>query len=156
MKKTILLAVLAVFMLTLNSQEKKETKKAEKQVNVPMAVKKAFAVKFPNAAKVEWGIEKPGQYEAEFDLNKTGMSALFDLKGTLLETESKMSETNLPQTIKSLLAKDFATYKIKSIEKNEVKGVVKYEVVVEKAKKMLELVFDANGKKLKKEAAEND
>jgi uncharacterized cupredoxin-like copper-binding protein len=156
MKKTILLAVLAVFMLNVNSQEKKETKKAEKQVTVPAAVKKAFAVKFPTAAKVEWGIEKPGQYEAEFNQNKTGMSALFDTKGTLLETESKISVTELPQSIKSVLAKDYATYKTKVIEKNVVKGVVKYEVVVEKAKKSIELVFDANGKLLKKEADEKD
>ena len=156
MKKTILVAVLAVFMLTVNSQEKKETKKAEKPVNVPAAVKKSFEAKFPNVARVEWGIEKPGQYEVEFDQNKTGMSALFDSKGALLETEAKIAEANLPQAAKSLLAKDYATYKVKAIEKNEVKGVVKYEVVVEKAKKSIELVFDLKGKLLKKEADEKD
>lgn len=69
MKKPILLAVLSVFMLSVNSQEKKETKKAEKQVVVPVAVKKAFALKFPAAAKVEWGIEKPGRMK----LNLTKM-----------------------------------------------------------------------------------
>jgi len=156
MKKTILVAALAMFMLTVNSQEKKEYKKAEKPVNVPAAVKKAFAVKFPNVTRVEWGIEKPDQYEAEFDQNKTGMSALFDSKGTLLETESKISESNLPQAVKTLLAKEYATYKVKAIEKNEVKGVVSYEVVVEKAKKSIELVFDVKGKLLKKEADEKD
>ncbi len=156
MKKTILVALLAMFMLSVNSQEKKETKKAEKPVNVPVAVKKAFEAKFPNVAKVEWGMEKAGQYEAEFVQNMTGMSALFDTKGTLLETESKISETSLPQAIKSLLAKDYATYKVEVIEKNEVKGVVKYEVVVEKDKKSLELVFDVNGKLLKKEAGDKD
>lgn len=150
MKKTILLAVLAVFMLNVNSQEKKETKKAEKQVSVPALTKAAFAVKFPAATKVEWGIEKPGEYEAEFLLNKTATSALFDKKGTLLETESKMAESDLLPAIKSVLAKDYATYKIKAVEKNEVKGVVKYEVVVEKGKKSSELIFDASGKLLKK------
>jgi hypothetical protein len=143
-------------MLSANSQEKKETRKAEKQVVVPAAVKKAFTLKFPAAAKVEWGIEKQGQYEAEFDQNKTGMSALFDTKGTLLETESTITETNLSQTIKSILAKDYSTYKVKKIEKNEAKGVVKYEVVVVKGKKSSELVFDASGKQLKKEAEDND
>ena len=156
MKKTILLAVLSVFMLSVNSQEKKETKKAEKQVVVPIAVKKAFALKFPAAAKVEWGIEKPGQYEAEFDQNKKGMSALFDSKGNLLETESTITEGGLPQAIKSVLAKDYSTFKVKKIEKNEAKGIVKYEVVVVKGKKSTELIFDAGGKQLKKEAEDND
>lgn len=150
MKKTILLAALAVFMLNANSQEKKETKKAEKQVNVPAMTKAAFAAKFPTATKVEWGIEKPGEYEAEFMLDKMGVSALFDKKGTLLETESKMAESDLLPAIKSVLAKEYATYKIKAVEKNEVKGVVKYEVVVEKGKKSSELIFDVDGKLLKK------
>ena len=150
MKKTILLAVLAVFMLNANSQEKKESEKGEKKVSVPAQTKAAFAAKFQTATKVEWGIEKPGEYEAEFMLNKTGVSALFDKKGTLLETESKMAEADLLPAIKSVLAKDYATYKIKAVEKNEVKGVVKYEVTIVKAKKTSEIVFDASGKLLKK------
>lgn len=149
MKKTILLAALAFCMLNVNSQEKKESKKAEKQVTVPAQAKAAFAAKFPTATKVEWGIEKPGEYEAEFILNKTAVSALFDKKGTLLETESKIALADLPQPIKTMLAKDYATYKIEAIEKNEVKGLVKYEVVVEKAKKEKELIFDVSGKLLK-------
>jgi len=102
------------------------------------------------------GYRKTRSYEAEFDQNETDMSALFDTKGTLLETESKITETSLPQAIKSILAKDYSTYKVKTMEKNEVKGIVKYEVVVMKGKKSTELVFDANGKQLKKEAEDND
>ena len=155
MKKTIISVALAVFLLNGYSQEKKETKTA-KSVNVPELVKKAFAAEFPSVAKVKWSIEKPGEYEAEFDLNKTGTSALFDSKGVVLEKESKMKESDLPQTIKSALAKGFVGYKISEIEKTDSKGKVTYEMEAKKGKKESELVFDASGKLMKQAAEKKD
>lgn len=150
MKKTIILLALAVFFLNSYSQEKKETKTA-KPVNVPETVKKAFATQFPTAAKVEWGIEKPGEYEAEFKENNTSKSVLFNKKGTLLETESIIPESELPQPIKAVIAKDYSAYKIGRIEKNDVKGVVTYELSAKKDKKKCVLIFNPNGKFLKQE-----
>lgn len=138
-------------MLGAGAQEKKESKKAEKPVNVPTVVKNAFASKFTAVSGVEWGIEKPGQYEVEFTQNKINMAALFDAKGALLETESKIVESELPAAIKSTLAKDFVGYKITNIEKTVAKGVAKYEMDATKGKKKMELVFDASGKLLKKD-----
>lgn len=102
-------------------------------------VKKAFAAQYPNVVKVTWSIEKPGEYEAEFNQNKTVVSTLYDSKGALLETESKITESELPQAIKSVLTKDYSGYKIGGVEKNVVKGKVTYEVVATKAKTKLNL-----------------
>ena len=113
MKKTIIALSLAVSMLNVYSQLKKE--KAEKPVNVPAMVKKAFAAQYPNVVKATWSVEKPGEYEAEFNQNKTVVSALFDTKGTLLETESKITESDLPQAIRSVLTKDYVAYKIRVV-----------------------------------------
>jgi hypothetical protein len=155
MKKTILSAVLAVLMLAGFSQEKKETSKAGKQLIVPIAVKKTFTTQFPKAAKVKWSIEKPGEYEAEFVLNKTEMSAAIDEKGFLLETESEIKESDLPQAIKTTLAKDFAGYKTGEIVKADAKGTVTYEMEARKDKKNFEIIFASTGKFLTKKELKN-
>ena len=154
MKKTIIALSLVLCMLNGYSQVKKE--KAQKPVNVPAMVKKAFTAQYPNVIKVNWSIEKPGEYEAEFNQNKTVVSALYDTKGTLLETESKITESELPQAIKSVLAKEYAAYKIGGVEKNVAKGKVTYEVDATKAKKESELIFNANGKLVKQAAEKQD
>lgn len=157
MKRTILSIALAVFLLNGYSQEKKETKD-EKQVNVPEVVKKAFAKQYPKAADVKWGLEKTNEYEAEFKVNKTGISVVYDEKGTLLETETGINESELPQAVKTTLAKDFASYKINEVEKTESKGSITYEMEAKKDGKEFELVFDKNGKliKQKEEKEEKD
>ncbi len=156
MKKVIISAALAVFVLNGYSQEKKEASKSHKQLNVPEVVKQAFAAQYPKAAKVKWSLEKPGEYEAEFDLNKTEMAALYDSKGGLIESETKMKESELPQAVKATLVKDFAGYKIAEVEKANAKGVVSYEMEAKKEKKEYELVFDKTGKLLKQEAEKGE
>jgi hypothetical protein len=150
MKKTIIFVALALFMIGAFAEEKK--------VTVHEAVKKVFSAQYPNAAKVEWGLEKTGEYEAEFKLNNTDMSVVYDEKGTALEIESEIKEAGLPQAIKATLAKDFVGYKINEVEKAEAKGVITFEMEAKKDNKEFELVFDQNGKFLKQkaESEEND
>lgn len=148
MKTKLLIALLAMFTTYAVAQEKKE--KPEK-INVPEVVKKGFTSRFPGVSDLKWGIEKPGEYEAEFTLNKAEMSALVDEKGNVLEIETEIRESDLPQSVKNTLSKDFATYKIGEVEKNEQKGVTTYEMEAKKGEAAYEIVFDHNGKLLKKE-----
>ena len=157
MKKTIITAFLAVLLLSGCSDGKKGSSEYSKPVTIPEVVKQAFAAQFPAAAKATWSIEKPGEYEAEFKLATTGgMSVLYDEKGTLLETESKVNESELPQAITSTLAKNFADYKLEGIEKTDVKGVITYEMMAEKDNKELELVFDNGGKLLTQQTVKEE
>jgi len=156
MKKILILLALGAIFNYCQAQETKG-KKDGKEINVPAVVKSSFAAKFSNADKVKWSLEKPGEYEAEFEQNKVETSAVFDEKGTLLETETEIKESELPQAIKAVIAKDFAGYKLKEIAKAVAKNITTYEIEVEKDKKTSELVFDANGKLLKnKEEKEKD
>ncbi|HNW51603.1 MAG TPA: PepSY-like domain-containing protein [Prolixibacteraceae bacterium] len=148
MKKTVITAVLSLLVVVSFAEEKK--------VTVPEVVKKAFAAQYANATKVEWELEKEGEFEAEFKLSKTEMSVVFDAAGNLIETETEIEESELPQAIKATLAKDFAGYKIDDAVKAEAKGVVTYEMEAKKEKKEFELVFDANGKLLKQEEEKED
>ena len=118
----------------------------------PAPAKAAFFAKYPSAEKVKWSVEKPGEFEVEFTLNKVESSALYDEVGKLLETEVEIKEAELPQAAKATIAKDFAGFKLDEIEKaTDAKGVASYEIEAAKGKEKLKLSFDANGKLLSKE-----
>jgi hypothetical protein len=156
MKKTLILIALTVFLLNAYAQKNKESKKGEKQVSVPGLVEKTFTAKYPKATKVEWGLEKQGEYEAEFKLNKDEMSVVLDEKGNLIEIETEIKKSEVPQSIISTLTKDFADYKIDEVEKLESQGVISYEMEAKKGKDKFEQVFDNTGKIVKKEQKKVD
>lgn len=145
MKKLLVLFVCMALVVGVSATNQKEEK-------IPAAAKSGFAAKFPTAQKVKWSVEKPGEFEAEFTLNGVETSALVDAKGTLLETEAEIKESELPQAVKATIAKDFAGYKLEEIEKaTDAKGVTSFEMEAAKGKEKLEISFDASGKLLGKE-----
>ena len=144
MKKLLTLFVCLAFVIGVLAINQKDEK-------IPAAAKTGFAAKFPTAQKVKWGVEKPGEFEAEFKLNGVETSALVDAKGNLLETEAEIKESELPQAVKTTIAKDFAGYKLDEIEKaTDAKGASTFEMEAAKGKDKLEISFDASGKLLTK------
>jgi hypothetical protein len=120
------------------------------QKNAPENVKKEFAKKYPAAQAVKWASEEANEWEAEFKVNGTEMSASFDNKGTWLETETEITSKDLPEAITNTLAKDFAGFKtgeMSTIEDPKMKG---YELALKKGETSLEVVFDNSGKVIKK------
>ncbi len=144
MKKLMTLMVCVAFTISISAQKPKE--------DAPAAAKSAFAAKYPTAQKVKWSVEKPGEFEVDFTLNKVESSALFDTSGKFLESESEVTNADLPAAVKAILAKDFAGFKLDEITKaTDAKGVVTYEMQAAKGKDKLALDFDATGKLLSKE-----
>ena len=144
MKKLITLLVCMVFVAFGFAQKPKE--------ETPAPAKAAFFAKYPSAEKVKWSVEKPGEFEVEFMLNKVESSALYDEVGKLLETEVEIKEAELPQAAKATIAKDFAGYKLDEIEKaTDSNGLTTYEMEAAKGKSKLEISFDINGKLLSNE-----
>jgi len=145
MKKLLTLFVILAYVMGVSAINPKDEK-------IPAATKTAFVAKFPTAQKVKWSVEKPGEFEAEFILNNVKTSVLVDAKGNLLETESRIKESELPQGVKATIAKDFAGYKVDEIEKAiDTKGATTFEMEAVKGKDKLEISFDQNGKMLAKE-----
>ena len=144
MKKFMtLLSCMAIVLFSFAQKPKDET---------PAAAKAAFATKYPTAQKVKWSVEKPGEFEVEFTMNKVELSALYDATGKQLETETEMKESALPQAVKAAIAKDFAGYKIDEIEKStDANGAASYEMEAVKGKVKLEISFDADGKLISNE-----
>jgi len=154
MKKLLILLSLTAFLCSCHHGHKyhgekdKKEEKCKQEIVIPTEVNDAFAKQFAKGKEVEWSLEIADVYEAEFTLDKTEMSALFDTKGTLLETETSVMESDLPKIVKDSLAKSFAGYTLSEIEKVEAKGVVSYELEVKKA---AVLSFDTKGKLVKNE-----
>ncbi|CAN5608306.1 hypothetical protein BH10BAC4_BH10BAC4_14060 [soil metagenome] len=143
MKKLVIIALLGLGVGQVNAQTIKAS-------DVPAAVKTAFAKAYPAAKDVKWGKED-GSFEASFDHNKKDMSVLLDVMGMIKEVETEIEKSELPKAVQETLKKDFADHKVEEAAKIVSNGVTTYEAEVEKGEKSWDLIFDANGKLLKKE-----
>ena len=104
---------------------------------------------------VHWGKEGDN-YEASFKQKGNEMSVVLDDSGNTVETEVEISKTELPPPVLEVLKKDFAGYKIEEAAKITANNVVSYEAEVEKGEQSFELIFDPQGKILKKEEEKED
>ena len=76
-------------------------------------------------------------------------SANFDTKGNWAETEYAITVSEIPAVVKTIISKNYASYKIKGTDISETpKGKV-YEITFIKGTKSMEVVFDEKGKVIK-------
>jgi len=112
---------------------------------LPDPVKTAFQKHYSEARKVKWEKEND-VYEAEFELNKLNMSAVFDVSGTIPETEIEIPVSELLTNCKSNLPSEFTGARIKEAAKIvKTNGTVLYEAEV----KGVDVFFDVEGNLLK-------
>lgn len=118
--------------------------------DVPANVKSGFSKKYPGAKVEKW--EKEGNdYEAEFDLNKTESSAVFDANGTFKELEQEIKRSELPKQASEYCAKNYAGYKLSEAAKiTDASGKVSFEAEMSKGKEHFDVIFDQNGNFIKK------
>jgi hypothetical protein len=137
MKTTILgLAAILLTSFTACGQSGKD---------VPATVKSAFTQKFSKATNVKWGRENDKEWEAEFKIDGKDYSANFDSTGVCMETEYKINAKEIPVSVISSIAKEFAGFKTDESEVSEtVKGKV-YEFVLSKGKEKMEAAFTNDG-----------
>jgi hypothetical protein len=142
MKKLVALLALGVGFSHVYGQKINESE-------VPVAVRSAFAKAHPTAKEVKWEKEK-GAFEVNFDQDKKDMSNVLDANGAILEEETEMVGEELPAAVRGALLKDFATFKVTEAAKILAKGVTTFEAEVEKGNDHFDLIFDTQGKLLKK------
>jgi hypothetical protein len=138
MKKNIIVLILAI-AASLST--------IGQSLKIPVVVKAAINTKFPNATNVKWGKENAKEYEAEFKLNNTAVSANFNLDGSWVETETTISANALPTAVATAITKKYpgAAFIItEQIEK--AGGKIFYEAVikVKGKKKEIELMPDGS------------
>ena len=143
-RKIAILVMVLVFNAALFAQT--ETK--EKKVSVPSIVSESFQKEFSNK-KAKWGMEDGG-YEAEFKLNGSDASAVYDKAGHRKELEIDIKITELPVTVLDYLKKNYPSNKIIEAAKiTNDKNTVTYEAEIGKKGKTYDVLFDASGKFLK-------
>ncbi|MEP6795236.1 MAG: PepSY-like domain-containing protein [Saprospiraceae bacterium] len=127
---------LAFLMFTMMS-----CKSSEEKINVPDAVKAKFMAMYPKADHAEWEMEN-GNYEASFKEEKMETSVIISPDGNVLETETSIDASMLPQPVNDYVASQLGGKKISSAEKIvSATGMVSYEVEVGE----IDYKFDSNG-----------
>ena len=138
----VLLSICLCFIIACSEHEEK--------VNVPEVVKAKFSALYPNAGMAKWKMED-GKYEASFEQNKMETSVILSPEGNVLETESVIDVTALPQTINDYAVTQLGGKKISKAEKvTSANGTVSYEIEVDET----DYLFDANGQFTGKEEEE--
>jgi hypothetical protein len=138
MKKLALMMFAAMITSLIFAQKVQEK-------DLPVSLKTAFQKNFPQAKVEKW--EKEGDnFEAEFELNESEQSVLFDAQGNILETEVEIELSQLPNSISDYIITNYKGQSIKEAAKmTDAKGTVTYEAEI----KGKDLLFDSNGKFIK-------
>jgi len=140
MKNVIATTVLALVLSACSSESRKE-EKMENKLSVPENVKAVFAQQFPNVQNAEW--EKEGKnFEAVFKHNVTETSMIITPKGEILETETEIDSSTLPEAILVFFDTNYRGYKIAEASKIVLNsGRIRYEAEVQDK----DFIFDSNG-----------
>jgi len=136
MKKNIVLMMLG-FTVSLAA--------ISQSIKVPTAVKNAFKAKFPTATNVKWGKENAKEFEADFKLNGTTMSANFDSKGNWTETETQITTTALPDAVTTAIKTKYPGSVITKGDKIERPSKTLYEADVKVNNKKMEVILTPEG-----------
>lgn len=114
--------------------------------NAPATVITSFNSKFPNANNVKWGKENATEWEAEFELNGSKVSANFSNDGKWLETETEVSVNQLPKAVVSAINKKYPDYEIAGGDKIEnAKGEILYEADIKFKTVRKEVLLNSDG-----------
>ncbi|MBA4055893.1 MAG: hypothetical protein C0490_14360 [Marivirga sp.] len=147
MKTTIVLLGLGFAITQANAQKVNAN---DVPVDIKNSLKKNYTAK-------NMGWDKEGaNYEANFEQKGTAISVVFDGMGSILETEREIKKSELPANVLDALKKDYADFEMEEAARIETDGVFTYETQIEKGKMSLELIFDADGKLIKKETKKKD
>lgn len=112
----------------------------------PTLVQKAFEQKFPTATKVSWGKENTKEWEAEFTLDGSKVSANFSNDGTWVETEREIPVSELPKAVAEAIQRQYPNWKITEADKTETaKNGTIFEADIKSGMQKKALAFKQDG-----------
>ncbi|MBV7532541.1 PepSY-like domain-containing protein [Chitinophaga sp. sic0106] len=137
MKKLMLSILLGAFMGTAVAQDIPSSQ-------VPVAIVKAFKLKFPRTSKVDWEM-KGNLYEAEFNIDRRDYKALYDAAGKLQTYKREIPASELPTAVRNTITAQYKGFRIDDADRLEKNGKVYYQVELDGEPHDQKVVFNANG-----------
>jgi len=113
--------------------------------DVPEAVRISFADRFPGVTDVDWEMERPDEWEAEFDLHEMEYSANFSMSGEWLETEHEINTTNIPSEVVTLVSSKYKDPQFKKAEVIESPLGQSFELQIKSDQENLTIEIDPDG-----------
>ena len=133
-----------LFSFLLNAQTKENSKDVEPTLQVNKAFEKDFPKIKPNWRK-EFGGDDNDEldYEANFNVNNTNMTAVYTVLGIFRVLEVEIKTADIPAKISSYLSKNYPKNTIKKVDKvitNSNK--ITYDIGITINEKWVDVVFD--------------
>ncbi len=137
--------IVFIIMIAFSGAAAAQGKLASKRnITVPSVVKAAFKKEF-ETNKASWEYENK-DYEAEFTLNESAASALYDKNGHRKELEISIKTYDLPQTSLDYLKKKHPSDKLSAASRiTDNKNKVTYEAEIQRNGKAYDILFDYIG-----------
>lgn len=144
--KTVKIILVMLFLVALTNCQCGAQKMGKS--NVPENLKQIIQQKY-GSVDVDW--DKEGDdYEASFKQNGSDISVLLSADGSIVEVEKEIKTKDLPKMVQEALSRDFNGFGIEEAAIIESNGQITYEAEVKKSKESYDLIFDENGKLIKK------
>lgn len=119
---------------------------------IPVAVSRAFKVKFPDGSQPGWTKQGPGVFGVSFFNGKKMQSAEFDSFGKWLKTESEINFGKLPSKVQNAFTRQFEGYQVQEVyEVQMAGGDLNYEIIAFNASSNFTALFSAKGDLINKE-----
>jgi Putative beta-lactamase-inhibitor-like, PepSY-like len=128
--------------------------------------KKTLQEKYPKAANINWSKYQPSEYidwemagwpaldsndyVANFTMDEGNTWAWYDEKGMWIGSVTEMNTSGLPDAVNKTVKAQFPGFDIESVDKENDKNRVAYEVQMVKGSDKAKLLIAENGKVLKK------
>jgi len=140
------------------------------EYNPPDNVRTAFQTKYPSASDVSWSAYKPYErinwewtgwpsmdssyYVVNYKMDNRSFWSWWDRNNNWIGSSSVVEDsTMLPDPVKKTIKSNYAGYKITSMDEENDKNRIAYEIKLEKGDARARILVDKNGKILKKDTA---
>lgn len=97
------------------------------ETEVPANVKKVVTSQYPNAADIEWEMEK-GHYEVEFDIDRADHEMLIDKNGKVLMHKGELAKDDLPEAVMNTVSADYSDREVEDVDVITKDGKTYYQV----------------------------
>lgn len=154
MRMISILGAALVFALSIAVVQARADEKEISIDKIPIAVVKAAKVKFPKI-EIKSASEETQDGKTTYELNSVIEGTNYDITlkpdGTIVSIEKEIKESDLPAAVLATLKAMYAKAKFKKFEEITKGTEVMYEVELEGAGGVKEVVLDKNGKVVKEE-----